>query len=275
MTEGATTGREELTPAQEEELVARMLRHQVSIEPDHCGAVLDLAAVGLVNSAWRNSPVEDWHAGDGPLSDGDMLRINSHTTSRVRDMVRRWRTDCGIDAHAPVAYLDELDIEAIDWLAGKLCRWLTDPRRRLPTGIALADLAGDNLGEYTDHAWGVLGGVAQLAEDRSTHYAFWRAAAHAGLACRHWWGTPTWPGLVDRFVGALDDPTDPHWGPEGQWFSRLPGRPREIADNNRLRRALLQNPWKLGSESAEFLVSAGIGMMRDSIPPMPATDSTH
>ncbi|MBW4717895.1 hypothetical protein [Saccharothrix obliqua] len=89
MSESATTGRQELTSAQEEELVARMLRHQVGIEPDHCGAVIDLAAVGLVNSAWRNSPAEDWHAGDGPLSDGDMLRINSHTTGRVRDIIRR------------------------------------------------------------------------------------------------------------------------------------------------------------------------------------------
>ncbi|GAB3002926.1 hypothetical protein [Saccharothrix stipae] len=70
----------ELTAGQEENLVEAMLRHQVGIDPDHVGAVLDLAAVGLVNSAWRNSPVEDWHAGDGPLSDGDMLRINAHTT---------------------------------------------------------------------------------------------------------------------------------------------------------------------------------------------------
>ncbi|MDU0291481.1 hypothetical protein [Saccharothrix longispora] len=41
-----------------------MLRHQLGIDPHHVGAVLDVAAVGLVNSAWRNSPMEDWPAGD-------------------------------------------------------------------------------------------------------------------------------------------------------------------------------------------------------------------
>lgn len=121
-----------------------------------------------------------------------MLRINSHTTHRVRDMIRRWRTDCGIDAHSPTTELDELDIEAVDWLVGRLCRWLIDPVRKLPTGVTLADLAGDQLDEFTDHVTASLGGVANLAEDHSTHYAFWRAAAHGGLACRHWWGTPTW-----------------------------------------------------------------------------------
>jgi hypothetical protein len=30
------------------------------------------------------SPVEEWHAGDGPLDDGDMLCINAHTPWRVR-----------------------------------------------------------------------------------------------------------------------------------------------------------------------------------------------
>jgi hypothetical protein len=120
---------------------------------------------------------------DSLLRDGDMLRMNSHTTNRVRDIVRRWRTDCRIDAHSP---LDTLDIEAIDSLIAKIYRWLIDPRRKLPIGLTL-------------------GGMAELAEERSNHFAFWRTAAHGGLACRHWWGTPTWPALVDRFLTTLDD----------------------------------------------------------------------
>ncbi|WP_158854484.1 hypothetical protein [Saccharothrix deserti] len=263
------TARGELSAEQEENLVEVMLRHQVGIDPDHVGAVLDMAAVGLVNSAWRNSPVEDWHAGDGPLSDGDMLRVNAHTTHRVRDMIRRRRTDCGIDAHSPVTELDRLDIEAVDWLMGRLCRWLIDPDRKLPIGVTLADIAGDDLDEFTDHAAGTLGTVAIQAEEHSAHFAFRRAAAHGGLACRHWWGTPTWPRLVDRFLTALDDPTDPHWGPDGERFSRLPTRPARIKDNNGLRKLLLRHPWKLDTASADYLVTAGIGYLRDPIPPLP------
>ncbi|KOX19731.1 hypothetical protein ADK67_32910 [Saccharothrix sp. NRRL B-16348] len=273
-TDEGTTARGELSAEQEEDLVEAMLRHQVGIDPHHVGTVLDVAAVGLVNSAWRNSPVEDWHAGDGPLSDGNMLRINSHTTHRVRDMIRRWRTDCGIDAHSRTTELDELDIAAVDWLVGRLCRWLIDPVRKLPTGVTLADLAGDDLDEFTDHVTATLGGVANLAEDHSTHYAFRRVAAHGGLACRHWWGTPTWPGLVDRFVNALDDPTDPHWGQDGQRYSRLPPRPRRIKDSAGLRRLRLRHPWKLDETSANYLVTAGIGYLRDPVPPLTTTPTT-
>lgn len=67
--------REEISPQREEALLEAVLRNRVGIDPDRLGPVLDLAAVGIVNSGWRNSPVEDWHAGDGPLSDGDMLRV--------------------------------------------------------------------------------------------------------------------------------------------------------------------------------------------------------
>jgi hypothetical protein len=79
------------------------LHHQVGIDPDHIGEVLDLAAVGIVNSAWRNSPVEDWHASGGPLTDGAMSRTNElyfgveagsrRTAARTGDRgQQRWRS---------------------------------------------------------------------------------------------------------------------------------------------------------------------------------------
>ncbi|WP_322751926.1 MULTISPECIES: hypothetical protein [unclassified Frankia] len=67
----------------EQALVRAMLQYQVRIDPDDPGSVLDLAALGFVNSAWRNSPLEDWHS-EGRLDDGDMLRINAHTSWPVR-----------------------------------------------------------------------------------------------------------------------------------------------------------------------------------------------
>ncbi|WP_143467027.1 hypothetical protein [Lentzea kentuckyensis] len=268
---------DEFTAEQEELLAGQMLRHQVGIDPDRVGAVLDMAAVGLVNGAWRNSPVEDWHAGHCPLSDGDMLRINSHTTHRVRDMVRRWRTGCGIDAHALTAELDTIDIDAVEWLLRDLYRWFTDPKRKLPIGLTLADIAGDELDQFADHVAESLGAVVVLAEERGNRFAFTRAAAHGGLACRHWWGTPAWPQLVNRFTTAVDDAADPHWGQNGQWFASLPTRPAQITDSDSLRRLLLRHPWKLDTASANYIVTAGIGYMRDSVPPLPtlATPYDH
>jgi len=56
----------ELSRPREEALLEAILRHQAGIDPFCIGPVLDLAAVGIVNSAWRNSPVEVWHASRGP-----------------------------------------------------------------------------------------------------------------------------------------------------------------------------------------------------------------
>ena len=68
-----------LSPADEEELSRAILRDQVGVDPRHLTPVLELAALGLINAAWRNTAVENWHA-QGRLHDGDMLRINSHST---------------------------------------------------------------------------------------------------------------------------------------------------------------------------------------------------
>jgi hypothetical protein len=258
-----------MSPQREAALVEAMLRHQVGVAPDRLGPVLDLAAVGIVNSGWRNSPVEDWHAGDGPLSDGDMLRVNAHTTWRVREITRRWRTEIGLTAASPTADLDELDTNNFDGLAARIYQWLINPRRRLPTGVTLADLAGGGLDEFTTHVDGTLGGLALTAERRGARFALHRAAAHAGLACPHWWSTPTWPALVHTFLHTLDDPTHPHWGPDGSWRIRLSPEPTQVADHTSLHRLLLSRPWDLEPDAAQWIVNAGIGHLRAPLPELP------
>jgi hypothetical protein len=261
--------RDEISPQREEALLEAVLRYQVGIDPDRLGPVLDLAAVGIVNSGWRNSPVEDWHAGDGPLSDGDMLRVNAHTTWRVREIMRRWRTDFTLTARSPMAALDGLETDYVAWLAARIFRWLINPSRRLPTGVTLADLAGDDLGEFTEHVDGTLGGFAATAERRGARFALYRAAAHGGLACPHWWGTPTWPELVRTFVHTLDDPGHSHWGPEGTWRTRLSREPAQVADRGGLQRILHDRPWDLEPVAARWIVSAGIGYLRTPLPALP------
>jgi hypothetical protein len=257
-----------ISPERELALLDAILRHQVQLDPDHVGPVLDLAAVGIVNSAWRNSPVESWH-GEGRLHDGDMLRVNAHSTSRVRQIVRRWRTDMGLAAQSYSEALDALDTDATDWLAVRIWRWLVNPGRRLPTGAKLVEVAGKDLDEYRDHADGALGGFAATAEDRGARYAFLRAAAHGGLACPHWWGTPGWPTLVGRFVRALDAPDEPHWRGETRWDMHLRAAPPQVADRAHLRRLLLREPWNLDAETAQWVVDAGIGFLRIPLPPLP------
>jgi hypothetical protein len=107
---------DELSPEQEEQLIGEMLREKGGIDPGRLGPVIDLAALGLVNSAWRNTCVEDWHA-EGRMHDGDMMRINSHMTWRTRQILRRWMTDTGLVADGPLSALDGVPAEDVKWLA--------------------------------------------------------------------------------------------------------------------------------------------------------------
>ena len=247
----------DLTPEREEQLTADLLRERVGIDPDKVGPVVDLAAIGLVNGAWRNTCVENWHA-EGRLHDGDMLRANSHATWRVRQFMRRWMREAGLDADASASAFDRITAEDAWELARRLFVWLTSPVRKLPTGVTLAGLAGDELAEYRDDADACLSKFAVQAEERGARFGFIRTAAHGGLACSHWWGHPHWPAQVDQFVKVLDDPADDHWGTGSEYRANLSAEPADVADRARLRRLLLSRPWELSADAAQWLVSAGI-----------------
>jgi hypothetical protein len=223
--------------------------------------VIDLAAIGLVNGAWRNTCVEDWHAG-GWMRDGDMLRINSHTTWRVRQLMRQWRGEIGVPAGAPLAALDQVDADDAWQLAIRVYRWLTNPGRTLPTGPTLAQVAGSDLPEYEQDAQEALSAFAEQAEQTGARFGMARTAAHGALACSRWWGHSHWPALAGRFMIALDDPADAHWGADGEFRTRLPAEPAEVADRRRLRRLLLSRPWELSTDMAQWLIRAGIGYTR-------------
>lgn len=250
-----------LSQQREDELVVQILRDQAGIDPGSLRPVLRLAALGLVNSAWRNTHVEDWHA-EGRLHDGDMLRISSHMSWRLDQLLWRWRTQMGIAPDAPAHSLDEISIDDSRWLGGRVYQWITNPSRRLPTGATLREVARENLPQFQNDADQVLTAFVYQTEDRGAGFAFRRAAAHGGLACRRWWGHPAWPELVERFIQALDDPKDPHWGDDGKFRVRLPAEPATVQDRNSLRRTLLQQPWTLDSGSAQWIVTAGIGHLR-------------
>jgi hypothetical protein len=81
----------ELCPERQDEIITQFLHDQVGVDPQSLRPVLRLAALGIVNLAWRNTCVEGWHA-EGRLSDGDMLRVNSHMSWRLDQLLWRWRS---------------------------------------------------------------------------------------------------------------------------------------------------------------------------------------
>jgi hypothetical protein len=253
-----------LNPADEEELSRTILRDQVGIDPRQLTPILELAAIGLINSAWRNTAVENWHA-QGRLHDGDMLRINSHSTWRLRQLLFRWRAEMGFTPDSPANVLNGVGFDDFRWLGGRIWTWIINPSRRLANGMILRDLAGENLADLERDADQALTAFVYQAEDRDVGFAFTRAAAHGGRACRHWWGHPAWPPVVARFLTALDNPGDDHWGQDGELRNRLRPEPARVQDRDALTRTLLRRPWELDSVSAAWIVSAGIGYLRHKV----------
>lgn len=135
-----------------------------------------------------------------------MMRINSHTTDAIRRRLARWTTKFGINSASSTA-LAKVDVENMDALAIRLFRWMTNPRRPLPIGVTLGELArtAEDLEEYEDHADRSLGGFAGQMEDRGVRFGLLRIACHGALACSHWWKHSAWPALVERYVSVLDN----------------------------------------------------------------------
>ena len=119
-----------LSLQREDGLVVQILRDQVGIDPRSLRSVLRLTALGLVHSAWRNTRVEDWHA-EGRLHDGDMLRISSHMSWRLDQLLWRWRTQMGIAPDASAHSLDEIGFDDFRWLDGRIYQWIVNPSRHL------------------------------------------------------------------------------------------------------------------------------------------------
>ncbi|MFI8454562.1 hypothetical protein [Kitasatospora sp. NPDC085464] len=243
-----------------EETVEEMLRSRAGIDPVDLTALLDVLAIGITNSAWRNTCVEDWH-GEGRLSDGDMMRVNSHTTHGVRQRLRGWAREHGIRTGTREG-LAGLTVEDADALGYRLFRWLTNPERKLPTGATLRDLARTeaDLDEYVEEADRNLRGFVARMENNGVRFGLLFSAAHGALACTEWWGHPSWPTRVDQFVAVLDNPADHPYGPKE--YERLRPEPAGMQDRSALRAALMRAPWELDSAIAEWLIDAGIGCLR-------------
>lgn len=238
--------------------VREELRNRLGIDTSSPRQILRLADLGVVLQAWRNGPVEDLHAGSGPLTDGDMLLINSHTTWRIRGITDRWWRELLRRRGAGAAEMT-ISEEDFEMLVMRWYRWFVNPSRLLPSGATLRDTAGADLLELQGHVDSTLSALLALAKRQGTDAALLFLAVQGAFQATQWWGHPRWPRLVDQFVVALDDPTDAHWSSVPDWRDRLPPEPAEVVDRLRLRKTLRTAPWKLRVETAEWLIDAGIG----------------
>jgi hypothetical protein len=138
-----------------------------------------LASIAVAERAWRNTVVEDAHAGSGlgRISDGEMFAANVGVTRLVHSQYRPAGTD---------------------WTA--LFDVLTDPTRAVGAST-VAGLLGSLYHEWVNEADAALDSLAAIEELRGprwAHLALVLGAAHSG-----WWGTPWWPDMVAAFVAEI------------------------------------------------------------------------
>ncbi|MFD0348903.1 hypothetical protein ACFQ0M_28320 [Kitasatospora aburaviensis] len=156
-----------------------------------------------------------------------------------------------------------LTVDDADALGYRLFRWLTNPERKLQAGATLGELARTeaDLDEYVEHADQSLRGFVAQMEDKGVRFGLLRTACHGALACQQWWGHPTWPERVDRFMAMLDNLEDDHWGPSAKYRERLLPEPLGLRDRSTVRATLLKAPWELDGATAEWITDAGIGYL--------------
>lgn len=218
----------------------RLIREQTGLDlAAEAERIARLAAVAVTRQAWRDTHLENLHAGDHPsggIPDAQMMRFNIVTTRLVAGHVLS---------------------EETDWLA--LYREVADPDRLLPGDITVAELAGEEYDELADSI------EAKLSTFASMEERFGRARTHAGLAylavmtCREWYGTPWWSDVVDVFIESLADPHSEAWryddprGPE----------PASVADRDALRAALLSEPESLDDDGIYWCIDHGLGRVSE------------
>jgi hypothetical protein len=226
------------------------------------GLVRDLAAVAIARIAWRDSPVEDWHAGpDSRITDAEMMRATANITRRIREL---------LDSHADEGRLHRREVNAIaDHLDSRSASVEVAPPfygiaallgrfdLELPDGRTLRHVAPDagQLTALRDHAYSLAAQWTHLADRLDTDTVLAMLAVYATVSCPRWWLGPDWPHLVAAFVSRLHDPGDGATTAE----PLIPLRPALATHLDHLQAVLLAGPDLLDTDTAEYCLRRGIG----------------
>ncbi len=229
------------------------------VHPDDMPTLLRYAPLGLTHLCWRNSVLEDWHAGpDSRIGDADMMRANVATTRLFHQAL--WAAFGEQIADADLmcrANMTDDDIAELESAFRDALEDAFTADRMLPHGATVGEVGGDEVDELYEHAAVQLESLLEQADRHGAAVVLMWLALRARLSCAGWWGSPRWPLIVDAFLARLADPDDEWWARNGQ--SELPA---EVADGDRLRYLLLTSPDQLSSGTLRFCIRAGLGFIR-------------
>ncbi|MFE9693635.1 hypothetical protein [Micromonospora sp. NPDC005806] len=242
---------------------------QHGFDPDNLVQMIDMAAVGITVRWWRNTVVEDWHAGRdiGALSDADMYRINTHTTAKVRDRLRTWCRQQGVHTMSEIADADRDSLEAVVY---NLYRWLTNPKRRLITGLTIYEVVARTLANARAHPDGdvpddvtpdteitayreqvnmAAGYLLVCMDEHDPRSVFYTPAVASTTWATGWWCTPGYPSHVAAVFAALNNPDHEFWRGKP-----LPPPPAGT-DLAKVQKLMVNRPWTVSEEVCEWLIN--------------------
>jgi hypothetical protein len=194
-----------------------------------------LAAIGLTIRAWRNTSLEDLHAGSHPsggFPDSQMMRFNIATYRVV------------------LAYVED---DRFDWAGLRTA--LTDPERRLPGGMTVADLGGEEFDRLAADSTEALEISERTEQRQGFPYVLAVYALQAGISYKGWYGVPWWRDVVERFLELIDDPASSAW----KYDESREAEPAAVSERASLKRVLLESPESLDDESIYWCLDHGLG----------------
>lgn len=237
----------------------RALLIDAGVHPDDLAALLRYVPGALTHLCWRNSVLEDLHAGpDSTISDAEMMRASVATTRIFHRSL--WAGVVTIsDGDGPLVSPDSVDPEVLWYAFSEAMRKVFRPERMLPHGVTLGDLTGELLSEIVVDAEDDLVALVTRAQEFGAGPVLRWLCAYGITFAKNYWGTPNWPAIVDELFRIHDDPSHSHWRPVKQPSTT------ELAVLRRdgLRDDLLFRPDEIDSETLEFLIHRiGIGFIR-------------
>jgi hypothetical protein len=219
------------------------------VDRDGSGCLIDLAAVAVARMAWRDGPMEDWHAdSDSRLDNAAMMRANAAITRLARDLLATHLP--GLSSVEQGGVRGSSPGEVFAAIAGAL----TAPDLRLPDGRSLAEVVPDRVSLKRYHravrTWCARWAV--ITDRIGPEAVLLFLASWTLTTCRRWWLGPDWPAVVERFLQQLDDTAI---GGDLPSFNDgdVP------VDRAVLRPQLLAGPDQLSADAAAFCLRHGLG----------------
>lgn len=204
-------------------------------------SIVSAAAVGLVETVWRNSPVEDAHASHRGPHDGQMMAQSLELYNVAIATLRR----------QPLTLLDFEDY-VLDF-----------ERMWRGTTRTVKDMLYGQLGAFRKHVKKEINLLLAIEDKEGYEILLGFLCLKTRFSGSNHFGMPDWPRIITAAINHLRRPDDPCW--HDHYESSIQKIPRELAARpDELSRILINEPWKFDSEKLDALINSSLFMVGQS-----------